>query len=427
MSFFKLEKHGTSFKQEVVAGFTTFSTMAYILFVNPHILSQTGMDSGSILFATIITSSIATLVMGLLANYPFALAPGMGLNAYFTYGIVLSAGYSWQQGLGACFWAGIIFLVLNLLGIRKKIMNAIPSCIRIATVGGLGFFLAFIGLRNSGIVVPDPVTTVALGNLHTFDVLMTLLGIILIAVLMIKKVNSAILITAIFTWLIGLFTGHAHWQGIFSMPPDPSPTLFQFDLISTLKPEFWPIIMSFVFIAIFDTAGSLIGLAEQAKLLNPEGRLPRANRALAADAIGTVIGGCTGTSPVTTYMESASGIATGGRTGLTSVVVGILFLASLFFAPLVQSIPLYATTPALLIVGALMIREIRRIDWDDLSEGLPAFLVIVTIPLTFSIATGIAFGFLLYPIIKLLAGRGSEVPPLIWVIAFLFSLKFIWA
>lgn len=422
--YFKLSENGTSIKTEGLAGLATYSTMAYIIAVNPLILSQAGMDFGAVMVATILAASLSTLIMGLYANYPFAQAPGMGLNAYFAYGVVLGSGHSWQVALGASFIAGLGFLLLNLLNVRETIMHAIPSCLRLATTAGIGLFLAFIGLKNVGIIVDNPATLVSLGDMTSPKTYLSGLGIIVTVALMMRNYKAAILIGILMNWMIALATGLVPWQGIISWPPNIAPTFMQLNISNLFTPQLLGIVISFLFIAIFDTAGTLVGLAQQGQFLDQRGRLPRAKQALVTDAIGSMVGAAAGTSPMTTYLESASGIAIGGRTGLTSVVVALLFLLSLFFSPLIASIPLFATTPVLVVIGALMLKSLQGLKWDDLSELIPGFVVMVSIPLTFSIATGIGLGFLTYPLVKSLSGKRDEVHWLMWLLAGLFALKF---
>lgn len=421
---FHLKARGTTVRTECLAGLTTFATMAYIIVVNPMVLSSAGMDFGAVMVATILTAAASTLLMGLYANYPFAQAPGMGLNAYFTYGVVLTMGLSWQTALGSCAIAGFFFLLFNLFGWRQKLMEAIPPSLRLAVTAGLGCFLAVIGLKNVGVIVSNTDTVVALGSVTTPEALLTGVGLVVIAALTAKKVRGAILLGIMCTWLLGLACGLTAWEGLVAMPPSLAPTFLQLDIAAAVRPEATAVLVAFLFIAIFDTAGTLIGLAEQGELLDSAGKLPHAKKALVSDAAGTMLGAVLGTSPVTTYLESASGIEAGGRTGLTSVVVAMLLLLSLFFSPLVGAIPLFATSPVLLIVGAMMLRAIRKVPWEDATEAIPAFIIFITIPLTFSIATGIALGFITYPVIKTLSGRYRETTLLGWAIAVGFAAKF---
>lgn len=423
--YFQLEANHTSIRRECIAGLTTFSTMAYIVFVNPQVLSLAGMDIGGVMVATILSASFASILMGLLANYPFALAPGMGLNAFFTYSIVLGQGYSWQLALGMCFVAGCIFLGLTLTGFRRAIIHAIPVNLRLATTAGIGLFLAFIGLQNVEMILPHPETLVTLGHMTRPEIGFTLFGLIVIAVLMSRRFPFAILASIIINWVLGLAFGLVEWQGVIALPPPITPVFLQLDIIGVWDLALIPIILSFVLVALFDAAGTLMSLAHQGNFLAPNGRLPRANQALFSDATGIVAGSLLGTSMLTTYLESATGIAAGGKTGLTAVTVGVLFLATLFFVPIVSSIPLFATAPALIAIGVMMMSQLKEMEWEDPSETVPAFLVIIGIPLSFSVATGIALGFLTYPVIKLLIGKRKEVHPLIWVTAALFAIKFV--
>ena len=422
---FHLEKNQTNIKAEIIAGFTTFSTMIYIIFVNPRILSEAGMDYGAVMVATILASCFASFYMGLRANYPFALAPGMGLNAYFTYGIVIGGGHPWEIALGACFIAGIIFLLLNVTGIRELIMDAIPTDLRLGTAGGIGLFLAFIGFKSVNIVVPDERTLLTLGIMTDPEIILTGFGVIMITALLALEVKGAIFICILLNWVIGLMVGLIEWKGFFSLPPSPLPTFLKLDIMGALNPDLIPIILSFVFVAIFDTAGTLLGLAHHGNFLTPEGKIPRSRKALNADALGTILGATLGTAPFTTYLESATGITAGGRTGLTATTVAILFLTALFISPFASSIPAFATAPALIVIGALMMKQASKLDWDDLTEFIPGFITLITIPMTFSIPTGVALGFVTYPLIKLLTGKVRETSLIVWIIALLFATKFL--
>ncbi len=425
--YFEFEKYNTNMKVETLAGITTFMTMAYIIFVNPQILSTAGMDFGAVMVATCIASAIATLIMGLYAKYPFALAPGMGLNAYFTYGVCLGMGIDWRVALGAVFISGILFIILTLTKIRTWIFNVIPNAIKYGTAVGIGLFIAFIGLKNAGIIVDSKATLVTLGNLTEPSALLALFGIFLTSILVSRNVIGAILIGIIVTSLIGMILGISPFpEGIISMPPSVEPTFLKLDIIGALNLGLLTIVLAFFFVDMFDTLGTLSALASQAGYLDKDGKLPRVEKALMADATGTVVGSLFGTSTVTTYIESASGIALGGRTGFVSVVVAILFLLSLFFYPVVKAIPPYATASALVIVGALMMKSIKNIDFDDYTEAIPAFITLLTIPLTFSIATGLALGFITYPILKVFTGRWREVHWLVYVLAAIFALRFIY-
>ncbi len=422
---FHLTENNTTAKNEIIAGITTFMTMAYIIFVNPSILSQTGMDFGAVMVATIVASSLATFLMGIWVNYPIALAPGMGLNAYFTYSVVLGMGYQWQVALGAVFISGFLFLLLTLVKIRQLIVDAIPNVLKISTAAGIGLFIAFIGLQNAGLVVDHPSTLVTLGNMLSPNALLTLFGVIVITVLMTLKIRGAILYGIILNWLLGLLLGEVHYQGIFSLPPDITPTFLQLDVARALNSGLLTVIFAFFFVDLFDSTGTLVGVAEQAGFIKPDGSFPRVEKALTTDSVGTMTGALFGTSTVTAYIESASGVAEGGRTGLTSVTVSVLFLLSLFISPLAQSIPPFATAPALIVVGSLMLKQFSLVKWDDISEVIPAFMVMIYMPLTYSIANGIAIGFILYPIIKGLSGKVREVHWLSWILCALFIFRFL--
>jgi len=423
---FKLKENNTDVKTEIIAGITTFMTMAYIIFVNPAILSKTGMDFGAVMMATVLSSGFTTILMGLLVNYPFALAPGMGLNAYFTYTVVMQMGYPWQTALGAVFISGIIFLILTFARIRQIIVYAIPENIKIATAGGIGLFITLIGMEESKIIIDNPATLVSLGDIMSPVPLMTLLGVIIIGALMARKVKGSILIGMLIIWLIGLLFGLSSFKGVIGTPPDISPVFLKLDIKGALDIGIFGIIFAFLFVDLFDTTGTLVGIAKQGGFIKENNEFPRVNRALTVDSIGTVAGSMLGTSTVTTYIESASGIAEGGKTGLTAVVTGILFLLSMFISPLAESIPVFATAPALIIVGVLMLKSITAIDWNDFTESLPAFIVIVSMPFTYSIATGISLGFIFYPLIKLFAGRYKEVSIPVYILAILFILRFVY-
>lgn len=425
-SFFKLQESGTDVKTEITAGLTTFMTMAYIIFVNPAILSKTGMNFEAVMMATVLAAGITTIFMGLFANYPFALAPGMGLNAYFTFTVVEQMGYSWETALGAVFVSGFIFLILTVVRIREIIVYAIPDALKLATAGGIGLFLALIGLKEVGIITSHPSTMVTLGDITQSTPIMAVVGTIIIGALMARRIKGAILIGILLTWIIGLVLGFSQFEGVFGPPPSLDPVMMKLDIMSALEIGFFGIIFAFLFVDLFDTTGTLVGVAEQGGFIKKDGTFPKVNRALSADAGGTLLGSLLGTSTITCYIESASGVAAGGRTGLTSLVVGILFLLSMFLAPLAQSIPAFATSPALIIVGMLMLKVVSQINWEDVSDALPAFVVIISMPFSYSIATGIALGFIFYPLVKLLAGKAREVKPTVWVLAVIFVLRFIY-
>lgn len=443
MSFFekqfKLQENKTNVKTEVYAGITTFMTMAYILIVNPSILSATGMDAGALLTATAVASALGTLCMALFANYPFALAPGMGLNAYFAFTVVLQYGYSWQTALTAVFIEGIIFIVLSLVNVREAIFNAIPKNLKAATSVGIGLFIAFIGMQNAGIIVDNSATLVGIGNVKSVPVALALIGTLITVAFVIKKVRGALLWGIIITYVLGIIcelTGiyvvdiEAGMYslipgGIVSLPPSISPVFFKLDFSNIFSLEFLTVIFSFLFVDLFDTLGTLIGVSTKAGYLDKEGKLPRIKGALMADAVGTTAGAVLGTSTVTTFVESASGVADGGRTGLTSAVTGLLFLLALLFSPIITVIPSFATTPALIVVGLFMMEQVVNINFSDYTEGFPAFIGILMMVVAYSISEGLIFGVISYVALKLFSGRSKELNPVIIVIAILFLLKLI--
>ena len=422
--FFDLRGHGTTVKTEVIAGITTFLTMAYIAFVNPTILSDAGMDFGAVFVATCIAAAIGTLIMGLYANYPIALAPGMGLNAFFTYGVVLGMGHSWQVALGAVFLSGILFVILSILPVREWIINAIPKGLKMAISAGIGLFLGIIALKNAGIIVDHPATLVTIGDLTAWPAVLALLGFAIMVALDRLKVPGAVIIGILAVTAVGILIGVSEFKGIVDLPPDPSPTFLQLDLAGAFQIALLSVVFTFLFVDLFDTAGTLIGVAHRAGLLDSEGKLPRLRQALMADSSASVIGSALGTSTTTSYIESASGIKAGGRTGLTAVVVALLFLLTLFFAPLAGTVPAFATAPALLFVACLMTRGLAEIDWDDVTEYAPAVLTALSMPLTFSIAHGIGLGFIAYAAVKILTGRISDCSVAVLIIAAAFVLKF---
>ena len=420
---FHLRENKTTVRTELLAGLTTFMTMAYVVVVNPRILSEAGMPVEGVLFATCISAAIATLVMGLWANYPIALAPGMSLNAYFTYSIVIGRGVPWQTALGVVLLSGILFLALTLTNVREQIVNGIPDCLKHGTAAGIGLFIAFVGFRNADIIVANPSTFVAFGKASDPQVILAAVGILLIAILMVKRIGSAILIGIVAITLIGIPLGVSHWpQHLFSWP-HPSGTFLKLDLRSAAKLGLGELVFVFFFVDLFDNVGTLVGVCEQGGFLK-DGKLPRASRALLADAIGTIVGALTGTSTVTSYIESAAGVAAGARTGLGNVVVAGLFAAAMFCAPLVSAIPSYATAPALILVGALMCGSVAAVKWNDYTESVPAFLTLIATPLTFSIATGLSLGLLSFTFLKLFTGRRKEISALIWVLSILFLLRY---
>jgi adenine/guanine/hypoxanthine permease len=420
---FHLAENRTTVQRELLAGLTTFMTMAYVVVVNPRILSEAGMPVEGVLFATCVSAALATLVMGLWANYPIALAPGMSLNAYFTYSIVLGRGVPWQTALGVVFLSGVLFLLLTLTNVREHIVNGIPDCLKHGTAGGIGLFIAFVGLRNAKIIVANPATFVAFGKTSDPEVLLAAAGLVLIAILMVRRVGSAILLGIVAITIAGIPVGVSHWPAHFFSWPHPAGTLFKLDLRSATKLGLGELVFVFFFVDLFDNVGTLVGVCEQGGFMR-DGKLPRASRALLADAFGTIVGALTGTSPVTSYIESAAGVAAGARTGLGNLVIAGLFLAAMFCAPLVAAIPSYATAPALILVGALMCGSLAKIQWDDFSETFPAFLTLVGTPLTFSIATGLSLGLLSFTCIKVGTGKYRDISPLIWVLSVIFLLRF---
>ncbi len=421
---FKLRENGTTVKTEVLAGLTTFLTMAYIVFVNPDILSQTGMDKSAVFVATCLAAALGSAVMGLVANYPIALAPGMGLNAYFTYTVVKGMGVSWQAALGAVFLSGILFLAVSLFKVREMIVNAIPRSLKLSISAGVGMFLAIIALKNAGIVVAHPATLVTMGNVHDPKVLLSIFGFMLVLALEYRKITGSVIIGILSVTVLAVMLGLQPFSGVFSMPPSLGPTLMQMDVAGALNASLLGVIFVFFFVDLFDTTGTLIGVSHRAGLLDSQGKLPRLKRALLADSSAIAVGAALGTSSTTAYIESAAGTAVGGRTGLTAVVVAILFLAALFFSPLAGSVPAYATAPALCYVAVLMARGLAEIDWNDLTEAAPAVVTALAMPFTFSIADGIAFGFITYVAVKLLAGRFRDLSIPVVIIALLWVVKF---
>jgi AGZA family xanthine/uracil permease-like MFS transporter len=421
---------------EIIAGLTTFMTMAYIIFVNPAMISKTGMDFGSAMMATCISAAVATILMGLWVNYPIALAAGMGENAFFTYTVCLTMGISWPVALGCVFIEGIIFIILTLLKIRQALMDAIPAAIRYGIACGIGMLIAFVGLIDAGLVVKHEGTLVTLGNLLSRPTVLAIFGLIITGALLIKNVRGAMLWGILITAIIGIPLGVIKYQGITSMPPSMAPTFMKMDVLGALKLGLVTVIFVFLFMDIFDTVGTLAGVGELGGFMK-NGKLPRAGKAMFVDAVGTCVGAACGTPTVTSYIESAAGIASGGRSGLASVVTGLVFFAALFFSPLIKMIgggyqtstgailnPV--TAPALIIVGSMMLHSVTKINWQDYSESIPAFLVIIMMPLTFSIATGIAMGFISYAALKLFSGRGKEVSWLVYLLAALFILRFVY-
>ncbi len=429
-SYFRFDELNTNWRTEVTGGLTTFMTMAYIVVVNPGILSEAMGQAlfGELLFATCASAAIGTLLMALLANYPFALAPGMGLNAFFTYTIVLGMGVDWRIALAVVLASGLLFLLLTILRVREAIITAVPEPLKRATAAGIGLFIAFIGLKNAGIIVDNPATLVSLGDVRSWSVGLTLVGLFGIGVMLARGMRGAILLGVAGVAFLAMIIGVAPWPaGVVSMPAWPA-SLFGEAVVNlplTLDSALIPLVFAFLFVDLFDTMGTLVGLSERSGFLDAQGRLPRANRALLADSVGTVLGSVLGSSTVTTYIESATGISSGARSGFASLVVAILFLGALFLTPLVEAIPAFATAPALVVTGVLMMASAARVNWSDASEAVPVFLTLIAIPLTFSIADGLAVGFVAYPIIKRLSGRGGEVHPLVDVLALVFIARYV--
>jgi adenine/guanine/hypoxanthine permease len=424
--FFKLADNKTSVRTEIVAGITTFMTMAYILAVNPQILSAAGMDKNALFTATALSAMFATLIMALVAKLPFALAPGMGLNAFFAYTVVTAMGYSWQFALTAVFIEGIIFIILTIFNIRELIVNAIPISVKHAISAGIGLFIAFIGLQNAGVIVSSESSLVKLGDMGSSSVLLSLGGIVLIAVLLAMKVKGALLIGIFAVTLAGLPVGvtgmpEGHLAG---MPPTLAPIFLKFDFSSVFTVDMLIVLFTFLFVDMFDTVGTLVGVSSKAGMLDYEGRVPRVKQALFADSLGTTLGAMLGTSTVTTYVESASGVAEGGKTGLTSLTTAVLFLVALFFAPLFTMVPPAATASALVLVGFFMMSPILNINFDDFTEAIPAFITIIIMPLTYSIAEGIVFGMISYVLLKLLTGKIKDISIVMIILAILFVFKF---
>lgn len=422
---FKLIEHGTTAKREIMAGFTTFLTMGYIIFVNPSMLAMTGMDQGAVFVATCLAAAIGCFIMGFYANYPIALAPGMGLNAFFTFTVVMELGYTWNVALGGVFISGVIFTILSIFKVREWIINSIPHALRFGIAAGIGMFLALIALKNSGIIVASPATLVTLGDITSFGPMMAVLGLFLIVGLVSLNVNGAVMIAIIVITILGLMFGDVTYNGIMSMPPSLAPTLAQLDIAGAFEIGMISVIFAFLFVDLFDTSGTLIAVAHRGNLLDDKGNLPRLKKALLADSTATIAGSMLGTSTTTSYVESTAGVAAGGRTGLTAVTVGLLFIAALFFSPLAGMVPAYATAGALFFVGVLMIGGLAHVKWDDLLEAVPVVVILVTMPLTFSIADGIAFGFISYAAVRIFSGRFADISPSVWFLAALFIGKFV--
>ena len=422
---FKLSENKTTVRTEIVAGITTFLTMAYIIFVNPAILTAAKMPFGAVFTATCVAAAIGCMLMAFLANYPIALAPGMGLNAYFAFGVVGGMGYTWQVALGCVFISGVIFFIISVLPVREWIVNAIPKSLKMAIAAGIGLFLALIALKNAGIVVANPETLVTHGKLVSWPVLMAALGFALIVALEYRRVMGGVIIGILVVTVISILAGQQKFEGIFDVPPSIAPVFLQMDLAGALQVGLVTVVFAFLFVDLFDNTGTLIALAHRGGFMRPDGTVPRLRGALVSDSAAAMIGAAVGTSTTTSYIESASGINAGGRTGLTAATVGILFLLALFVAPLAGSIPAYATAPALLYVACLMARGLTEVEWNDITEAAPAVITAIAMPFTFSIADGIAFGFISYAGIKVAAGRYADVHPAVAILAVLFVIKYV--
>ncbi|RMF60875.1 MAG: NCS2 family permease [Calditrichaeota bacterium] len=434
--WFHFQEKGSNLSREITGGLTTFLTMAYIIFVQPVVMHAAGMDLEAVLVATCLSSALATILMGVLSNYPIAQAPAMGHNFFFTYVVVLTLGYTWQQALGAIFISGSIFFILTLFGLWDKLITALPASLKNAIAVGIGLLIAMVGMQWSGIVVDNPGTLVGLGDLTSKPVLLSLLGLTVTAFLLVRGVKAAILIGILVNLIVALALGMVHYQGVVEAAPSLKPTLFQLDIKGALQTGMLAIIFIFFFLDLFDTVGTLVGISQEAGFIEKDGSLPRARQALLSDAAGTIIGALLGTSTITSYIESSAGVSAGARTGLANIVTGLLFLIAIFFAPLlrmvgggievVEGVKLYPIiAPALIIVGVLMMNNVTRIEWSDYSEAIPAFLTMLMMPLTFSITEGIAFGFISYTLLKAVKGKFKEVPWLISLFAILFILRYL--
>ncbi|CAJ0743060.1 Adenine permease AdeP [Ralstonia edaphis] len=420
---FKLEEHQTDVRTEVLAGLTTFLTMAYIIFVNPNILADAGMPHDAVFVATCIAAAIGTIIMGMYANYPIAMAPGMGLNAYFAYAVVKGMGFTWQAALGAVFISGCLFLLVSVFRIREMIVNGIPHSIRVAITAGIGLFLGIVSLRGAGLIVGNPATLVTLGDVHQPSVILAVIGFFVIVALDHLRVKGAILIGILAVTAASFFFAGNTFHGVVSMPPSLAPTLMQLDIMGALSVGILNVVLVFFLVELFDATGTLMGVANRAGLLK-QGKMDRLNKALLADSTAIMAGSLLGTSSTTAYIESASGVQAGGRTGLTALTVAALFLLCLFFSPLAGVVPAYATAPALLYVSCLMLRELVDLNWEDTTEAVPAVLTALMMPFTYSIANGVAFGFITYAGLKLFTGRMREVPIIVWIISAVFLFRF---
>jgi len=423
--YFEFKKHNTNFSKEILAGIATFLSMSYITVVNPSILSETGMDFGAVFVATCLAAAFGSAVMGLLANYPVALAPGMGQNAFFTYGVVIGLGHTWQSALGAVLVSGVIFIILSILPVRQWLINAIPRNLKLGIASGIGFFLGFIALKNAGIIVENQATLVGLGDLTGVGPILCLTAFVLIVALTARRITGAVVIGILSATILGLLIGDIPYMGVLSSPPSIAPVFFELDLVAALDISMLTVVMTMLLVDVFDTAGTLVGVSNRAGLLDEKGHLPRIEKALIADSSATMVGSVFGTSSTTSYVESAAGVEAGGRTGMVSVTVSILFLLCLFLAPLAKTIPAYATAAALLYVASVMVNALADLDWDDISETAPATICALSMPLTFSIADGIGLGFITYSIIKILCGKLGDCSAPVLIISLVFLLKFL--
>ncbi|MFL2844519.1 MAG: NCS2 family permease [Alphaproteobacteria bacterium] len=422
---FNLKTNNTSLKREILAGITTFVTMSYIIFVNPQMMAESGMDYGASFVGTCIAASLACFFMGLYANWPVGLAPGMGLNAFFTYTVVGGMGYPWEIALGAVFWSGILFTIMSITPLRKWMLEGIPLNLRIAMGSGVGLFIGLIGLKSGGIISGNDATLLSLGDLTEESTLLSILGFLIIAILSIRKVSGSIIIGILTITSISIFSGLVKFKGIISLPPDPLPVFLKLDIIGAFDVAMISVIISFLFVNFFDTTGTLLGVANRAKLVKKTGEIQNLDKAIKADSTSSILGSFFGCAPVTSYVESSAGIEIGGRTGLTAVVTGFAFLLSIFLSPLSEMVPPYATAGVLIYVAIIMLSDVERLDWSDSTEILPSLIIIIMIPLTFSIANGIALGFITYTLIKLTSNRHKEISPSAWFLTLIFLAKFI--
>ena len=424
-SLFKLNVNDTNIKKEILAGFTTFITMSYIIFVNPQIMSSTGMDFGAVFVGTCLAASIACFIMGFIANWPVGLAPGMGLNAFFTYSVVGEMGYSWETALGAVFLSGILFFIMSVTPIRKWIIDSIPENLRIAMASGVGFFIGFIGLKNGGIIVSNDTTFLSLGDFSNIKTLLSALGFLLIAILTIRYINGSIIISILIITLLSLTLGLVEFNGVISYPPSLNPVFLHLDIIGAIDVAMVSVIASFLFVNLFDTTGTLFGVATRANFIDEKGNISNLDKALKCDSSTSIIGTFFGCAPVTSYVESSSGIEAGGRTGLTAITIGFLFLFSIFLSPLASIVPSYATSGALIYVSFLILSGLQKLDWTDLSELIPSLIIVVMIPLTFSIADGISLGFIAFIVMKIASGNIKSISSGSWFLTLIFVSKFI--